>query len=147
LFNPASTGCASSAPFPGSNFGTLLTTLDCSGFQLARTPEWSATIGYDHVFNLGHGGSITPHVDAQYVGERWLSTEYVPNVRADAYTLFNADVTYDAPDRNWSLTLWGRNLTEEEAYTGGSLQAFVPPLAYVTIAPPRTYGVRLGVNF
>jgi iron complex outermembrane receptor protein len=147
LFNPASSGCTPSAPFPGANFGTLLTTLDCSGFQMARTPEFTATASYDHVFDLAGGATLTPHVDMQYASERWLSTEFVPSVRADGYTLFNADLTYVSPGGIWSLSVFGRNLTDKPYYTGGSLQAFVPPLAYVTIGAPRTYGGRISVSF
>ncbi len=147
LFNPASTGCTPSAPFPGATFGTLVTTLDCSGFQLSRTPKVTATASYDHVFELGGGATLTPHVDMQYVSSRWLSTEFVPNVRADAYTLFNADLTYVSPEGTWEVSVFGRNLTDKPYYTGGSLQAFVPPLAYVTIGAPRTYGGRVTFRF
>ncbi len=147
LFNPASSGCTPSAPFPGSIPGTLLTTLDCSGFQMARTPEFTATASYEHVFELGGSGTLTPHVDMQYVSSRWLSTEFVPNVRADEYTILNADLTYDSPDGAWSVSIYGRNLTDKPYYTGGSLQAFVPPLAYVTIGAPRVYGGRVTFRF
>jgi len=37
IFNPASTSCPVSAPFPGPNFGTLLVTVDCSGRELPRS--------------------------------------------------------------------------------------------------------------
>jgi hypothetical protein len=36
---------------------------------------------------------------------------------------------------------------DEAVYAGAGVHAFAPPLTYATIAPPRTYGVRLRYEF
>lgn len=50
-----------------------------------------------------------------------------------------------AADGSWSLSLYGRNLTNE---TVASYATNVPGLFTVAfLQPPRTYGVELSFNF
>jgi iron complex outermembrane receptor protein len=147
LFNPASTGCQVGTPFPGPVFGTELVTIDCSGFELPRAQEWVASFGYDHTFRLGNGATLNAALSGQYGSERWLGFEFVPTQRADAYEVFDVDLTYAAPDGRWSLAAFVHNIGDEAVYSGGSVQGFAPPLVYATIGPPRTYGVTLNYRF
>jgi iron complex outermembrane receptor protein len=147
LFNPLSTGCAVGAPFPGPSFGTELATIDCSGFRLPRTPKWSGAASFTQEFGLGNGGALIADVSAQFASKRWLGYEFVSMQRADGYALLSADLTYQSPGQRWSVAAFVRNITNEAVYTGGGVQAFAPPLVYATIAPPRTYGVRLRYDF
>lgn len=147
IFNPASTTCDVGSPFPGATFGTLLASVDCSGRRMPRAPEWSGAAQYSHRFDLGAGDNVVFDAAMQFASGRWLGFEYVDNQKADAYATFDANLTYNAPDDRWSVSAYIRNITEEAVYTGGSVQAFAPPLVYATIAPPRTFGVRLKYNF
>jgi iron complex outermembrane receptor protein len=147
LFNPASTACEVSAPFAGPVFGTMLATIDCSGFRLPRTPKWSGAVGLTHEVPLGNGGTIIADASAQFASQRWLSFEFVEPQRADGYVLLDFDLSYEAPNRRWSIAGFVRNITKEAVYSGGGVQSFAPPLTYATIAAPRTYGVRLRYNF
>jgi iron complex outermembrane receptor protein len=147
LFNPASTGCDVSAPFPGATFGTQAATIDCSGFQMPRAPKWSGAATYAHTFDLPAGDTVVFDTTAQFASSRWLGFDYVEAERADGYVTFDANLTYSAPNRQWSVAAFVRNIGEEAVYTGAGVHAFAPPLTYATIAPPRTYGVRLRYNF
>lgn len=147
LFNPASVACPVGAPFPGSLFGTELISVDCSGRRLPRAPRWAASLGYDHIFRLGNAGQITAAVAGQYASERLLGFEFVANQRAEAYEIFDLDLTYAAPSGQWTLTGFVHNIADEAVYSAGSVQGFAPPLVYATIGPPRTYGARVQYNF
>ena len=147
LFNPQSTGCPVSAPFSGSTFGTQAATIDCSGFQMPRAPKWSGAATYAHTFDLARGDTVVLDGTAQFASSRWLGFDYVAPERADGYVTFDANLTYTAPDERWSVAAYVRNIGNEAVYTGAGVHAFAPPLTYATIAPPRTYGVRLRYTF
>lgn len=147
LFNPLSTGCEVSDPFPGATFGTEAATIDCSGFQMPRAPKWSGAATYAHTFDLGDGGTVVLDGTMQFASRRWLGFDYVEPQDVGGYATFDANLTYTAPDERWSLAAFVRNIGEEAVYTGAGVHAFAPPLTYATIAPPRTYGVRLRYNF
>lgn len=147
LFNPLSTGCPVGKPIPGSAFGTTKISVDCSGNQMPRAPRWSGSASYTHTFDLANGGMVVTNLASQLTSSRWLGFEYVPTQRVSTNVTFDADLTYTPRSGNWSVSVYGRNLSKEAVYTGGGVHSFAPPLVYATIAPPRTYGVRLKVMF
>lgn len=147
LFNPASTGCDVSAPFDGSTFGTEAVTIDCSGFAMPRAPRWSGSASYAHTFDLPGGDTIVFDGSMQFASGRWLGFDYVQPEDVGGYATFDANLTYTAPDEDWSLAAYVHNIGNEAVYTGAGVHSFAPPLAYANIAPPRTYGVRLRYAF
>lgn len=147
IFNPASVGCPVGAPFPGQVAGTELITVDCTGRELPRAPDWAASAAYDHTFRFANGASLNARVSGHYTGERWLNFEYVATEFVDANEVFNFDLTFVSPAGNWTLGAFVHNIDDEAVYTGGGEQGFAPPLVYATIGPPRTYGVRVQYAF
>lgn len=118
--------------------------IDCSGFPMMRSPKWAGSAGYEHRFDLSNGGDITVSGDMTFASSRWTSIDFSPVTKDPGYAIFNADITYTAPDERWSVSLWGKNLAKEEFLMGGIQSGtFNRP----TINQPRTYGVRARVNF
>jgi iron complex outermembrane receptor protein len=147
LFNPLSTGCPVGTPFNGPTFGSVLINVDCSGFQMPRSPRWSGAAMFSHRFELGGGHKLLAAVTGQFASARWLGFEYVPTQRSGSYATLDADLTWTSPGGRWTIAGFVHNVTKEAVYTGGGVQAFAPPLVYATIAPPRTFGLRVRVNF
>ncbi|HMB73745.1 MAG TPA: TonB-dependent receptor, partial [Gammaproteobacteria bacterium] len=68
------------------------------------------------------------------------------NARSNGYTSFNAALGFEFED--WSLRVWGRNLTDEDIHTRGYFFGNDPrigyaPQAYTQLAEPR----RVGLGF
>jgi iron complex outermembrane receptor protein len=147
IFNPASTACPVGAPFPGPTFGTELITIDCSGYELPRAPEWAASAAYEHTFTFSNGSALSARLSAQYTGARWLNFEYVATERVGSSEVYNFDLAYASPKGSWVVSGFVHNIDDEAVYTGGGEQGFAPPLVYATIGAPRTYGVRLQYSF
>jgi iron complex outermembrane receptor protein len=141
---PGRISCAVSTPVPPG-----VVNIDCSGFPLVRSPKWSGSFGVTQRFDLANGSSLVANADVAWSDEVWLAPDFHPNQLADAYADVSASITYNFPNDQVNLTLWGRNLTDETIYKGGGgLQhGFVTGFTTSSIAPPRTYGVRLGVRF
>jgi iron complex outermembrane receptor protein len=82
-----------------------------------RQPEWNmhANISYDLETGIG---TFTPRLDWNWISKQ--TWDPAPNAGPpnpifviDAYSLWNAQLTYQAPDRDWSVTLQVTNLTDK----------------------------------
>lgn len=118
--------------------------INCSGLPMMRTPEWAGSAGYEHRFDLANGGDITLGGDITFASSRWTSIDFSPVTSDPGYAIFNAELAYHAPDDQWSLSLWGQNLTKTAFLVGGIQSGTINR---PTINQPRTYGVRLKANF
>ncbi|KKW92001.1 TonB-dependent receptor [Sphingobium chungbukense] len=137
-----STGCAFS---PIS--GTANYSVDCSGLQMARSPEWTGSAGYTHSFNVGNGGHLDLGANMTFASSRWLHASFVPNAHAGGYALVNLNATYTAPEDRFTVDAFVQNLTKKAVYTGGDQIPAIGGFFAATIAAPRVYGVRLRANF
>jgi iron complex outermembrane receptor protein len=62
----------------------------------------------------------------------------------ESRTLINASLTYTSPDERYYLTLWGRNLSNEEyRVTANSVGAL---WNFTMYGPPRQWGLELGLR-
>lgn len=110
--------------------------------DIAGTPEFTATLGFDYTFSLSGGSSIVvgsdyQHQDAHYPGSTNAEVTKVPTL-----DLFNAYVRYESPDDRWDAGIYGTNLTDKEYhFTGFSFSSFQSVYA----ADPLT--VRGAVNY
>jgi iron complex outermembrane recepter protein len=146
---PGSTGCAvSPSSLPASPVGPFVN-VNCSGFQLVRSPKWSGNAGLSQVLDLSNDGNVTFAADVAFASGRFISTSFVPNSKVDGYANVSASLTYNAPDDNWFISGFARNITEAKVYTGGGGDQSPFVTGYVTssIGAPRTYGVRAGIRF
>jgi iron complex outermembrane recepter protein len=152
------TGCSISgnAPVPGTpNPVDTTDQLNCSGMPLVRAPEYSGLAAYEHQFFLGSGAKFLTNINAKFATEQFLSPDFIQSGQDDGYVQLGLDLTYLSKSGKWAFSAWGRNLSDEEVYTGGGRYAFSrpvvaggdPSLFYANISAPRTYGLRLDVNF
>lgn len=160
-YDPLATSCIIGAvvPYTQNDFVPALRndstqSIDCSGLELVRAPEWTGTAGYERVFDIAGDSTLKTNIDAQFSSSQYLSPDFIESGRDDGYVALNAGVVFTRPD-NWAFTVWGRNLTDEEIYTGGGRYAFSrgvaaggdPTLFYANIRAPRTYGLTVGKRF
>ncbi|MDB5576366.1 MAG: hypothetical protein JWR80_1542 [Bradyrhizobium sp.] len=140
VFFPGSIGCPTS--IAGSS-----TIANCTGLQVARVPNWSGTVNYDHLFTLGDESTVDLAGSMKFSGSRWLATDFIPAERAPAYAVFDANLTYTTPDKRISVTGFVRNIGNKAYSTGGIEQPFIPGLFAASVSPPRTYGLRASFKF
>ncbi len=139
--------CFVTEDLPAGSPATAQSFIDCTGKEMARTPKLSGSLSYSKVFQLNSGGVIEVSPSMTFASARWLSAEFNKNQRAESYEQYNLSATYTAASDQYSVQLFGRNLTDEAVYTGSRTASFVTDYATQDIAAPRTYGVSLTVNF
>ncbi|WP_031235415.1 TonB-dependent receptor [Asticcacaulis sp. AC402] len=105
-------------------------------------PEWSSAFGLDYSRMMG-GLKLAASLDGRYNSDYNTGSDLAPIKVQKAHTLYNGRIGVGAPDGNWTLELWGLNLTNETYYQvafsapfqSGSFKAFT--------GNPRTVGLTL----
>jgi iron complex outermembrane receptor protein len=125
-------------------FGNLLVQLEGNTPQLS--PEWKGNLGVEYTFDVRADAELTVGTNVSYVGDQFFDEFNRAPYLEDEYTLYDGNVTYRPTSRNWSVSLWGRNLGNEKVFADLSYSA----LGRVTskkFINPRTYGVSFNYNF
>ena len=86
---------------------------DLSGETLTYAPEWSATFNARFIAPLGVDLALVTNLDVNYEDEFYSALDLDPNTKHDAATIVNASVALTGADRDWSVALIGKNLTDE----------------------------------
>ena len=82
-----------------------------------------------------------------YVWQDEHYKEIVNNLLVDSQSLWNARVTWIAPDENWSIALWGRNLADEVYRVDTLTDPIGSGWGVYVNGLPRTFGVSATFNW
>jgi iron complex outermembrane recepter protein len=116
---------------------------DLTGRELDNAPEWTASTYLqldDEISNTDM--SWFARLEYNYVGELYMAQDLDENLKRDAIDLVNARVGLSGKDSKWQLTLWGRNLLDEEYFVVGFDVPVMGGFAGIN-APQATYGLTL----
>jgi iron complex outermembrane receptor protein len=136
-------------PGPGCDATTRL--CNFKGNRLNQTPPYAFNLGAEYRFETGYG-SITPRVDTYFSGKVDFLPDNFPTSRQKSYHMTNARVTWLSPGGRYRIDAFVNNIEDEDVISNDGLQSItlgqqaLEPDNFVYY-PPRTYGVRVGVNF
>jgi iron complex outermembrane receptor protein len=117
------------------------------GLNLAYAAELSGNLGATLVFPIADGG-VYLRGDYSFMGDHTTNTASAAQLQAkDEQDRQNLNVALGWRNDNWNVSLWGKNLTDEEY----AAQTLVPyPISNMDayfLAPPKTYGATLRYDF
>lgn len=123
---------------------------DIGGNSFPFAPEVTASIAPEYLIADVGGGELIFSAEAQYQSHQ--EYDFFNDMQAqgpmkdgqDAYTLFNARVTYNIGDV--SVALWGKNLTDKY-YNSYAINIEGFGANYFVPGPPRTYGIDVTYRF
>ena len=125
--------------------------MDLAGNELISAPKISGNISIDYeVFNID-AGYLSLNVNANYQDDQWYSayndkTGY-DNIRQEAYALYNGRLTWFGASEDYTIALWGKNLTDEQYDSYAiNLQAGFG-FDYFQQGMPRTYGLEVTYRY
>jgi len=116
--------------------------IDFSSLDIRRAPEVTFSVVGDFEWQWGPGSAML-HAGIRYLDEHEVDFANKPELHNDTQTLVDASFSYDI--NNWYVSVFGRNLTEEDGYQIGFDVAGL--WSYAAPRSPRTYGVEVGVRF
>lgn len=141
-----------------------INTEDLSGNVLPYTPKWSGAVNVDYRHELSNGGAPFAgfSVNAKSgqdaaIGGGSATLPVMPGNRfriapgigpnpytIDGYATVDARLGYEAPDGQWKVMIWGKNIFDKYYWT-----AVIPSndSSARLAGRPATYGVTLGFRF
>ena len=110
------------------------------------TPKWKAYAAAEYSFPLPRDAELAIHGDATYVGAQFFDEFDRWPLATGGYTLYDASLAYRPVSRNWSATLWGKNLSNEKKIVDATFSAngLVTSKKFID---PATYGVSINYSF
>lgn len=138
-------------PRNGTNTGCTKATdvfpycADYTGNVLASVPTVTATLTYQHTWDMANGATLTPRVQMRYEGSQNLNYHNYAMTEMDAYTRSEASLTYAAPDRSWTSSAYVKNIEDKDVFAG--INGNLTGTGSATYQAPRTFGVTASVRF
>jgi len=131
-----------------SSFGVCITHSDGSPCVPPRTPKYTAGLSASYTANVTPNGStLTGRLDATYQSAVYFTDlTYTAVPGQQGYALLNGRLTWDSPNKDWSVSAWGTNLTNKFYYQG-KLTLQVLGFEEGNPGPPRMWGINLRRNF
>ncbi|WP_165184484.1 TonB-dependent receptor [Caulobacter soli] len=114
--------------------------IDYAGNRISRTPKHKLVLSPSYDLALARGGNIRFAVDYHYESMIFDDNSNTGPERRDPTNFYDARAVYTAPSDHWSVSLWGKNLSNEVTRT---YQAVFLGANFGAYNPPRTFGVTL----
>jgi len=120
--------------------------VDCTDFDVKRTPETTASLGVTYNIELaGIGGSLDLNANATYTDAFYNDIINSASSEHEEVTLMNASVSYTANDEKFRIAVFGRNIGDKEYQTSGLSVANL--WNFSTYGNPATYGLEVELKF
>ena len=133
---PGLPGCSAAVLNSCVGYETIVggnpTVQDLTGHTPDFAPKWqaNAALEYDSSPFMG-GHTLQVRGDVSYVGSMYTTNDDNPQSIVGSHTLFGARINLISPDKSWTLSAYGENLTDQK---------------YFTLKAPQTLAAVLGVN-
>jgi len=128
------------------DFDPVTETCNRSGEALPYNPEDRFNLSFTQNFPMGNSNMFF-RAEYTWLSEQATDGDNDPLTIQDDFGILNVRLGVDIDDWNSTITLWGRNITDERYYTG----SFDPPLQdgsmYSYPAEPATYGITFRKNW
>ena len=116
---------------------------------MVRAPDYTANLNAEYRATLS--GSLEWFIGAEMLntGEMWLYPDNQEDSRVAPHTIYNARLGFGPEHRGWSVTVWGRNLSDE-IYKERLFDLYDQPLIaqkYIVLNDPMMWGATIRFAF
>jgi len=147
----ASTSVYSSLGYLNSDYKTFFDfrqpDLDRSDDIPPFSPDWTFRIGMNHAMYLDGGAVLRFGINGNYTDDMYLSVDNQESLTQDDYWVFNAYAVYDFANPAWSITVGGKNLTDEVYKVDAQEFSSVGNIQTAYYGDPRTWYAALNYRF
>jgi iron complex outermembrane receptor protein len=121
-------------------------TLDFSGNTLRQAPEFTVNLFARYQWEFGSGANIVGKVDYRYQDESFYDPDNNPITLIPDYSLVDARLAYSSPTGAHELSLWGKNLTDEE-YVRHIYSQRGGTISFANYGAPRQVGLTYTYSY
>ncbi|MBI1329296.1 MAG: TonB-dependent receptor [Alphaproteobacteria bacterium] len=119
-----------------------------AGYQLPRAPKVRINAGLEKMWELGADGSFTLRGEYHYTSRVYFSEFNDPQISQAPVSVWNARASYETGDGRYRVTAFADNITDETIYNNKLVGAAILGFNIIASpAPPRTFGVELGIKY
>ncbi|HSM68309.1 MAG TPA: TonB-dependent receptor, partial [Xanthomonadales bacterium] len=118
---------------------------DFSGNRLSRAPENSWGVSSTYSFDLANGSNLDFYLGYTHQDDFFFEPSNHPGSREDGFGLLNASFNWRSADGPWGVSLWSRNVTDEEYRTHTIISNVAGTVDLWGL--PRTYGLTVNYEF
>lgn len=120
--------------------------LNLNGQQFQNAPRWTSNLSANYDFAVGSDLRAFVRGEAQYRSSVYFNFARDPLTRQGGYTLFNATVGLRTADDRFSVSVYGKNLSNQDYALTIARSALVAG-SYQYQGLQRSYGVVAGFKF
>ena len=113
---------------------------------LFNAPVWNGSVGYQHVFDLDSGASVTAGVNVHFESSKNTAASGYYDGENEAFHMTDLTLVYNTADGKWQLGAWVKNL-ENHPLVLGAQGSPATDYIYPTLGPPRMWGINLSAKF
>ena len=112
--------------------------------DFAYIPEWTWSMmgRYEFPVPVLLDGTVAMQASVYWRDSTWGNDQNT--VPVDSYTIWDASITYFSPDERYSISVFGKNLTEDPYHNFGIF--FENNLDW-NAGPPRRFGVEVAFKY
>ena len=110
------------------------------GPKPVRTPEYTASLGFDYTLPIDIPGDITIGGQVRYTDDYFMGNSNTPETFIDDTTLFNAQIGYTSEDERWTAVLECKNCGDEEWFNTNLFQTLYT-------SEPIRWNFRVGFRY
>lgn len=127
---------------PSPSGGNYPVSEDVSGNDVIRTPKFTGNAGASYTFDVGGAGYAALNASIAYSGR--YAWDVGNQFHQGGYALVDLSAKYTTTNDRWSLTLWGKNVTDKEYLVYRNITQRFDAVAW---GNPATYGATVGFKF
>lgn len=128
-------------PFINPNTGEAL---NLSGNKALKAPGFTFKFAPELRFPLGKELMVLMRADYNYVGKAYNDIFNSEHLARQSAGRINARLSFSTKNNRYSISIWGKNLTDELYFQHAWSFAFGD---HVSLNPPRMVGIELRANF
>lgn len=109
--------------------------------ELANSPEYTFNVALAYDIPMENGSTVRLATDYFQTGKQYKEIQNNPALRVPEQGLWNARLSWRAPDENWRVSVWAKNLADEEYIVDTLNIADSTGWGVIVYGMPRTYGI------
>jgi iron complex outermembrane receptor protein len=117
---------------------------DASNLKLRNVPKWTANATANYAFPPTDWGQVSLNADVNYQAQYESVTLNAPFTQGEARTLVGASIQWSDPTERYRVSVFTRNLLDETYRVSANSVAGL--FNFTNYAPPRSFGIELGVK-
>ncbi|MGE4431260.1 MAG: TonB-dependent receptor [Sphingobium sp.] len=121
--------------------GGAASIVNATGNRTVNTPKWTVNSTINYAVPLA-SGTLAFSGSAAFTDKYFFTADN--RAMQDDVLLLNSRIRWESEDEKLSLSVWGRNLTDERYYAGFNISNYGDLIQF---SAPRTYGITVGTRF